>query len=108
MAGIVLLALIFVVKSDWRWLGLLGVVMLGTASLNFCPIYKLLGISTVKAKRINIRWVSPMRREHRKRPTRGLAGVCSSNYHQGSNISFPITMSISLRIRQKDTCFCGK
>lgn len=49
LAGIVLLALIFVVKSDWRWLGLLGVVMLGTASLNFCPIYKLLGISTVKS-----------------------------------------------------------
>ena len=49
VAGIILLVLIFIVKSNWRWLGLLGVVMLVTASLNFCPIYKLLGISTVKS-----------------------------------------------------------
>ena len=47
-AGIVLLALIFVIKSDWRWLGLIGVILLGTAFLNFCPLYKLLGLSTFK------------------------------------------------------------
>ena len=48
VAGIVLLALIFVIKSDWRWLGLIGVILLGTAFLNFCPIYKLFGISSIK------------------------------------------------------------
>ncbi len=47
-AGIVLLALIFVIKSDWRWLGLIGVILLGTAFQNFCPLYKLLGLSTFK------------------------------------------------------------
>jgi hypothetical protein len=50
-AGIILLALIFVIKSDWRWLGLIGVILLGTAFLNFCPIYKLLGISTNKSSK---------------------------------------------------------
>ena len=49
VAGIVLLALIFVIRSDWRWLGLIGLIMLGTAFLNFCPIYRLFGISTVKS-----------------------------------------------------------
>ena len=49
VAGIVLLALIFVIRSDWRWLGLIGVIMLGTAFLDFCPIYKLFGISTIKS-----------------------------------------------------------
>lgn len=53
VAGIVLLALIFVIKSDWRWLGLIGVILLGTAFLNFCPIYKLLGISTNKSGKKN-------------------------------------------------------
>jgi hypothetical protein len=52
-AGIILLVLIFVIKSDWRWLGLIGVIPLGTAFLNFCPIYKLLGLSTVKGEKKN-------------------------------------------------------
>jgi hypothetical protein len=50
IAGVVLLALVFIIKSDWRWLGLIGVILLGTAFLNFCPIYKLFGISTYKNK----------------------------------------------------------
>jgi hypothetical protein len=49
VAGLVLLALVFVIKSDWRWLGLIGVILLGTAFMNFCPIYKLFGISTNKS-----------------------------------------------------------
>lgn len=48
--GVVLLLLIFVVKSDWRWLGLIGIIPLATALLNFCPLYALFGISTNKAK----------------------------------------------------------
>ena len=51
VSGIVLLALIFVIKSDWRWLGLIGVILLGTAFLNFCPIYKLFGLSTKKGEK---------------------------------------------------------
>lgn len=48
--GVVLLLLIIVVKSDWRWLGLIGIIPLATAFLNFCPLYALFGLSTNKAK----------------------------------------------------------
>lgn len=46
--GLALLALVFIVKSDWRWLGLIGIVPLATALLNFCPLYSLFGIRTNK------------------------------------------------------------
>jgi hypothetical protein len=48
--GVVPLLLIVVVKSDWRWLGLTGIIPLATAFLNFCPPYALFGLSTNKAK----------------------------------------------------------
>lgn len=42
--GIVLLSLVFVgPKTLW---GLLGLVPLGTGLVGFCPLYRLLGIST--------------------------------------------------------------
>jgi hypothetical protein len=31
------------------WWGLIGLIPLGTAFINFCPLYTLLGISTNKA-----------------------------------------------------------
>ena len=46
--GIILLTLIFVIQSDWRWLGLIGIIPLATGLLNFCPLYTLFGISTFK------------------------------------------------------------
>jgi len=48
--GIVLLSLILIIQNNWRWLGLIGLIPLATAFLNFCPIYALLGISTNKDK----------------------------------------------------------
>ena len=48
--GVALLALLFIVQSDWRWLGLIGIIPLATGFLNFCPLYTLFGISTNKAK----------------------------------------------------------
>jgi hypothetical protein len=48
VVGIGLLALTFVITSNWRWLGLIGVMPLGTALLNFCPIYMLIGINSVE------------------------------------------------------------
>ena len=48
--GIVLLSLIIIIQSNWRWLGLIGLIPLATAFLNFCPIYALFGISTNKDK----------------------------------------------------------
>ncbi len=48
VAGIVLLALIFVLKSEsglWLW-GLIGIVPLATGLMNWCPAYTLFGLST--------------------------------------------------------------
>jgi len=47
VVGIVLLALVFM-GPHTRW-GLLGVVPLLTAFVGFCPLYRLLGISTCRS-----------------------------------------------------------
>ena len=46
VVGIALLSLFFVLHGNARWLGLIGVVLIGTASMSFCPLYRLLGLST--------------------------------------------------------------
>jgi hypothetical protein len=44
IAGLVLLSLVFIgPQSLW---GLVGIVPLATGLLGFCPLYKLLGLST--------------------------------------------------------------
>ena len=48
--GIVLLSLIVLLQGPERWWGLLGVIPLATASLSFCPLYSLLGISSCPAR----------------------------------------------------------
>lgn len=48
VAGIVLLVLVFVLKSEdglWLW-GLIGIVPLATGLMNWCPTYSLFGMST--------------------------------------------------------------
>ena len=45
VAGLGLLSLVFV--GPKTMLGLIGIIPLATAFINFCPAYKLLGISTV-------------------------------------------------------------
>ena len=49
-AGVVLLVLVVVVQSDWRWLGLIGLIPLITGIAATCPIYSLLGIHTNQKK----------------------------------------------------------
>jgi hypothetical protein len=53
LAGIALLALVFVLESDARWLGLIGLVPLATGLIGYCPAYALFGLSTcpMEAKR---------------------------------------------------------
>ncbi|MGB9736218.1 MAG: YgaP family membrane protein [bacterium] len=46
--GLVLISMIFWVHSAWRWIGLIGFVPILTGSINYCPLYKVIGISTVK------------------------------------------------------------
>lgn len=43
--GVVIIALGFIYNSWW---GVVGIVPLLTGSLNFCPAYSLLGVSTKK------------------------------------------------------------
>jgi hypothetical protein len=44
VAGLVLVALVFVgPKTPWGWIGL---ILIGTGAIRFCPIYRLLGLST--------------------------------------------------------------
>jgi Inner membrane protein YgaP-like, transmembrane domain len=46
LIGLTLLSLLFVLHGDARWLGLIGVVPLATAAFRFCPLYRLVGLST--------------------------------------------------------------
>jgi hypothetical protein len=47
--GLILLSLVFVgPASSWGWLGLIPLV---TGALGFCPLYKLLGLSTCPLKK---------------------------------------------------------
>jgi len=46
--GLILLSLLFLIKSSLRWLGLIGLIPLSTGLLRYCPLYSLLGISTNK------------------------------------------------------------
>ena len=44
VVGIALIAMFFVLEGPARWVGLLGLVALGTGLLSFCPLYTVLGI----------------------------------------------------------------
>ncbi len=48
--GIVLLALVFVLEGNVRWLGLIGILPLATGLFRFCPAYALFGLSTCPMK----------------------------------------------------------
>ncbi len=44
--GLGLLSLLFVLDGNARWWGLIGVVPLVTAAFGFCPLYRVVGLST--------------------------------------------------------------
>lgn len=48
--GLALLSLLFILEGDARYLGLIGIVPLATALLNWCPAYTLFGINTCRTK----------------------------------------------------------
>lgn len=48
--GLAFLSLIFLIDSDLRWIGLIGLVTLFTAATSWCPAYSLLGIKTNTTK----------------------------------------------------------
>jgi hypothetical protein len=46
--GVGLLSLLFVLEGSARWVGLVGIVPLGTALIGYCPLYSILGIRTCR------------------------------------------------------------
>jgi hypothetical protein len=44
--GLALLSVIFLVDGPNRWFGLIGFVPLLTATMRFCPLYTVIGLST--------------------------------------------------------------
>ncbi len=50
--GLIILSLIYFIDSDWRWIGLVGIVPLATAVIGWCPAYALFGINTCKDKHL--------------------------------------------------------
>ena len=53
LVGVGLLAMVFVLEGDARWLGLVGLLPLATGTFRFGPAYALFGLSTcpMEAKR---------------------------------------------------------
>jgi hypothetical protein len=50
IAGIGLLSLVFLLQSNARWVGLIGIVPLFTGLVGYCPLYSLIGLNTCPAK----------------------------------------------------------
>jgi hypothetical protein len=48
VVGLALLSLVFILDGSARWFGLIGLVLIGTALVGWCPSYAPFGISTVK------------------------------------------------------------
>ena len=48
--GIALVSLFFLLEGGARWFGLIGVVLIVTSSVSFCPLYRLLGLNTTGTK----------------------------------------------------------
>jgi hypothetical protein len=48
--GLALLSLLFILEGNVRFIGLVGIVPLLTATIRFCPLYAILGVNTCPAK----------------------------------------------------------
>jgi hypothetical protein len=51
IAGLVLLALFFIYPdASWRYFALIGIVPLFTGLFGTCPLYSIIGLSTVRSR----------------------------------------------------------
>jgi Protein of unknown function (DUF2892) len=50
VVGLALLSMLMFVGSEWKWLGLIGLVPLLTALAGRCPAYSALGVKTYTTK----------------------------------------------------------
>lgn len=46
IVGLALLSLIVLLEGPWRWAGLAGIILIATASINWCPVWRVFGINT--------------------------------------------------------------
>lgn len=46
LVGIALLSLLYFGEGPLRWLGLIGIVLIATGLMRFCPLYPIFGINT--------------------------------------------------------------
>lgn len=46
VVGLALLSMLMFVGSEWKWLGLIGLVPLLTALAGHCPAYTVMGVKT--------------------------------------------------------------
>ncbi len=51
VVGLGLLSLLFLLGGNIKWIGLIGIVPLGTVLTGFCPLYAVLGIRTCPMKK---------------------------------------------------------
>ena len=51
LVGLGVLSLLVILEGNARWFGLIGLVPLLTATLGYCPLYSLLGVSTCPLQR---------------------------------------------------------
>lgn len=49
--GLIVLSLFFILDGGWKYIGLVGIVLLLTAFIKFCPLYTLFGINTCSTKK---------------------------------------------------------
>jgi len=50
IVGLAILSAIFWYPGDAKWLGLIGLIPLGTALFRFCPLYRLFGLNSCPMK----------------------------------------------------------
>lgn len=50
LVGVAILSALVLLDGPSRWLGLVGLVPLGTALVGWCPLYPLFGIDTCRTK----------------------------------------------------------
>lgn len=51
IAGIILLSLALLVTSEWRWLGLIGLIPFVSGAMGICPLYTIVGIDTCEKEK---------------------------------------------------------
>jgi len=59
LAGMVLLSLVFVLESNLRWWGLVGLLPLATGLLGWCALYTPFGIDTSRTEHYTPKAVRP-------------------------------------------------